>query len=98
VERSLRLIVLPAAITMILAIVVLKMMQTQDGNRPFVSPVMPDCSLEVGALICLGSAWTYLVIAWFRRYRRMQRWQWCVCGYNLMGLDRRVCPECGRGW
>lgn len=36
------------------------------------------------------------LVPWWKRLRRRRR-GWCVhCGYDIKGLDGRVCPECGK--
>jgi hypothetical protein len=99
VERTIRLIHLPAAITTILAIAVIELVNHQEiTRRSRIDPGLPNTGLELGARIVLEGSWSRLIIAWLRRHCRMQRWQLCECGYSRMGLEQRVGPERGRTW
>lgn len=53
------------------------------------------------ALLVYSLAWVPLFPAWLaatRRQRALARERCPHCGYSIVGLRERVCPECGKSW
>lgn len=103
-ERTIRLVVLPATITIVLILILHRMAQLDEWTR---QRTRGNEQLNLGPefvlLAVLATVWTGVVVAWWvgrTRYGRHRRPpDKCEgCGYNLSGLIGRVrvCPECGK--
>lgn len=98
-ERVLRLVVLPAALTAILVAITCRLSIHDDLVNRGGDPHGPDLTFELGFLVAFGAAWIAMLLWWAFRHAERPRRNVCPsCGYSRDGLEGRVpaCPECGR--